>query len=88
MARKTKNSSKATSSTATAKPTSSTASAIPSSKARKVKNNKIDSTATSSQIQPLSKQELAILCKLNKRNKASMSNIQAQNDKGMSWLLK
>jgi hypothetical protein len=82
MARKTKNSSKANS-----KATSSTATDIPSSKAgMKNKNKNIESASSSSLTQPLSKQELAILCELNKRNKASMSIIQAQKDKGMSWL--
>ena len=83
MAHKTKNSSKANS-----KATPSTATDIPFSKAGKMKNkNKnIESVSTSSPIQLLSKQELAILCELNKWNKASMSIIQAQNDKSMSWL--
>lgn len=74
MARKTKNSSKpnskATPSTATGK--------------LKNKNKNIESASTSAPTppQPLSKQELAILCELNKRNNASMSTIQAQKDKG------
>lgn len=82
MARKTKNSSKANS-----KAIHSTATDIPFLKAGKMKNKNIEPASTSSSsTQPLSKQELAILCELNKRNKASMSIIQAQKDKGMSWL--
>ena len=82
MARKTKNSSKAN-----FKAIHSTATDIPSLKAAgKMKNKNIETASTSSSTQPLSKQELAILCELNKRNKASMSIIQAQKDKGMSCL--
>ena len=84
MARKTKNSSKANH-----KAIPYTAADIPSSKAGKMKKKNIESASTSSPAsptQPLSKQELAILCELSKRNKASMSIMQAQKDKGMSWL--
>ena len=81
MARKTKNSSKANH-----KAIPYTAADIPSSKAGKMKKKNIESASTSSPTQPLSKQELAILCELSKRNKASMSIMQAQKDKGMSWL--
>lgn len=81
MARKSKNTSKAN-----PKAIPSTAADIPSSKAGKTKNKNIESASTSSPTQPLSKQELVILSELSKRNKASMSTIQAQKDKGMSWL--
>jgi hypothetical protein len=83
MPRKTKNSMANSKATSTDIPSSSKAGKA------KNKNKNGESTATSSPTtQPLSKQELAILFELNKRNKAAMSVVQAQKDSGMSWLLR